>query len=121
MPGQIVFAVMDRSGTTEPNMLLLLLLVWQDLPMIHVMVICRNIILPVKPLKKMEIMPKILPWKCLPLLWACLMILYLTGIREKNNGETPGKIYKTQNITQSAEGHKDGLWTTAISPVILML
>src|SRR4026207_2433339 len=29
-----------------------------------------------------------------------------------------GKIYKTQNITQSAEGHKDGLWTTVISAVI---
>ncbi len=32
-----------------------------------------------------------------------------------------GKIYKTQNITQYTEGHKDGLWTTVISPVILML
>ena len=32
-----------------------------------------------------------------------------------------GKIYKTQNITQSAEGHKDGLWTTVISAVILIL
>ena len=25
------------------------------------------------------------------------------------------KIYKTQNFTQSAEGNKDGLWTTVIS------
>lgn len=31
------------------------------------------------------------------------------------------KIYKTQNITQSAEGHKDGLWTTVISAAILIL
>ena len=94
MPGQIVFAVMTRSATNEPNMLLLLLLVWQDLQMIHVMVICRNIILPVKPLKRLEIMPKILPWKCLLLLWACLMILYLLGIREKNNGDFQEKFTK---------------------------
>jgi arginine decarboxylase len=32
-----------------------------------------------------------------------------------------GKIYKTQNITQSAEGNKDGLWTTVISAAILIL
>ena len=25
------------------------------------------------------------------------------------------KIYRTQNFIQSAEGHKDGLWTTVIS------
>ena len=31
------------------------------------------------------------------------------------------KIYKTQNITQSAEGNKDGLWTTVISAAILIL
>src|SRR6476619_8569376 len=32
-----------------------------------------------------------------------------------------GKIYKTQNFTQSAEGHKDGLWTTVISAAVLIL
>ena len=32
-----------------------------------------------------------------------------------------GKIYKTQNFTQSAEGHKDGLWTTVISAAVLVL
>ena len=31
------------------------------------------------------------------------------------------KIYKTQNFTQSAEGHKDGLWTTVISGAVLIL
>jgi arginine decarboxylase len=31
------------------------------------------------------------------------------------------KIYKTQNFTQSAEGHKDGLWTTVISAAALIL
>lgn len=32
-----------------------------------------------------------------------------------------GKIYRTQNFTQSAEGHKDGLWTTVVSAAILVL
>lgn len=32
-----------------------------------------------------------------------------------------GKIYRTQNFTQSAEGHKDGLWTTVISAAVLLL
>jgi arginine decarboxylase len=31
------------------------------------------------------------------------------------------KIYKTQNFTQSAEGHKDGLWSTVISAAVLIL
>jgi arginine decarboxylase len=31
------------------------------------------------------------------------------------------KIYRTQNFTQSAEGHKDGLWTTVISAAVLIL
>lgn len=31
-----------------------------------------------------------------------------------------GQIYKTTNITQSAQGHKDGLWTTVIAAAVLI-
>ena len=31
------------------------------------------------------------------------------------------KIYRTQNFTQSAEGHKDGLWSTVISAAVLII
>jgi arginine decarboxylase len=31
-----------------------------------------------------------------------------------------GKIVKTFNITQSAEGHKDGIWTTVVACAILL-
>lgn len=31
-----------------------------------------------------------------------------------------GKIVKTYNVTQSAEGHKDGLWTTVVACAILL-
>ena len=35
------------------------------------------------------------------------MILHLHGISERNNGNLSEKIYKTQNVTQSAEGNKN--------------
>lgn len=35
--------------------------------------------------------------------------------------KSSGKIFKTSNITQSAEGHKDGLWTTVVSVAVLIL
>jgi arginine decarboxylase len=31
-----------------------------------------------------------------------------------------GKIVRTTNTTQSAEGHKDGLWTTALAVAIFL-
>lgn len=31
------------------------------------------------------------------------------------------KIFKTTNITQSAEGHKDGLWTTVVAAAVLVM
>ena len=31
-----------------------------------------------------------------------------------------GKIVRTYNVTQSAEGHKDGIWTTVIACAILL-
>lgn len=31
-----------------------------------------------------------------------------------------GKIVRTYNVTQSAEGHKDGVWTTVIASAILL-
>jgi arginine decarboxylase len=35
--------------------------------------------------------------------------------------KSSGKIFKTSNITQSAEGHKDGLWTTVVAVAVLIL
>lgn len=34
--------------------------------------------------------------------------------------KSSGQIYKTMNITQSAEGHKEGLWTTTIAVAVLI-
>ena len=32
-----------------------------------------------------------------------------------------GRIFRTRNVTQSATGHKDGLWTTVIATAVLLL
>ena len=45
----------------------------------------------------------------------------LTWNQREEQWKLSGKIYKTQNITQSAQGNKDGLWTTVISASILIL
>ncbi len=45
----------------------------------------------------------------------------LTWDQKEEQWKLSGKIYKTQNITQSAEGNKDGLWTTVISAAVLIL
>ena len=41
----------------------------------------------------------------------------LTWDQREEQWKLSGKIYKTHNFTQSAEGNKDGLWTTVISTV----
>lgn len=32
-----------------------------------------------------------------------------------------GRIFRTRNVTQSAMGHKDGLWTTVIAAAVFIL
>jgi arginine decarboxylase len=45
----------------------------------------------------------------------------LTWSEKEEQWRLSNKIYKTQNFTQSAEGHKDGLWTTVISGAVFIL
>lgn len=45
----------------------------------------------------------------------------LTWDQNEEQWKLSGKIYKTQNFTQSAEGNKDGMWTTVISAAVLIL
>lgn len=35
--------------------------------------------------------------------------------------KTSGQIFKTRNIVQSAEGHKDGLWTTVLAAAVFIM
>jgi arginine decarboxylase len=45
----------------------------------------------------------------------------LTWDQKEEQWKLSGRIYKTQNFTQSAEGNKDGLWTTVISAGVMIL
>ena len=45
----------------------------------------------------------------------------LTWDQKEEQWKLSGKIYKTQNFTQSAEGNKDGLWTTVVSAAVMIL
>src|SRR6516225_9619064 len=47
--------------------------------------------------------------------------LSLTWDQREEQWKLSGKIYKTNNFTQSAEGHKDGLWTTVLSAAVMIL
>src|SRR6476619_3345700 len=45
----------------------------------------------------------------------------LTWNQNEEQWKLSGKIYKTQNFTQSAAGNKDGMWTTVVSAAVLIL
>jgi arginine decarboxylase len=47
--------------------------------------------------------------------------IFLTWDQRAEQWKFSGKIYKTNNFTQSAERHKDGLWTTVISALVMIL
>jgi arginine decarboxylase len=45
----------------------------------------------------------------------------LSWDERKEEWRLSGKIYRTQNLTQSAEGNKDGLWTTVVSAAVFIV
>lgn len=119
-PGQITFAVMARNGTNEPNRLIAASI---------------GVATPADPTqygylsehhpfgeteeKAGEYAEDL----------AATMLATTLGIefdpetawdeREKLY-KMSGKIVRTYNVTQSAEGHKDGIWTTVIASAILL-
>ena len=84
--------------------------------------IYQNIIAQEQQPRRQEITQKIWLWKC----WPRIMELpgrysSLTWDEREEHWRLSGKIYRTQNFTQSAEGHKDGLWTTVLSAAVMIL
>src|SRR6476646_7233224 len=91
LPGQIVFTVIAKSSTNEPNRL-----------------IAASIGLA-RPVDDT--------------IYGYLSEHHSTGetAQKEEQWRLSGKIFKTQNFTQSASGNKDGLWTTVISAAVLIL
>ena len=87
--GQIVFCVMSRNSTNEPNRL-----------------ISSSIGLAIPQDRRM---------------YGYLSEHHAYGQTEKKElWKISGKIYRTMNITQSAEGDKNGLWTSVITACIFV-
>jgi arginine decarboxylase len=121
VPGQIVFNVMARSATNEPNRLIAASI---------------GLARPVddtqygylsehhstgETAQKAGDYAEDMAMEMLATIMGLPDDPTLTWDQREEQWNLSGKIYKTQNFTQSAEGYKDGLWTSVISSAVLIL
>ncbi len=121
VPGQIVFNVMARSATNEPNRLIAASI---------------GLARPVddtqygylsehhstgETAQKAGDYAEDMAMEMLATIMGLPDDPTLTWDQREEQWNLSGKIYKTQNFTQSAEGDKDGLWTSVISSAVLIL
>lgn len=120
-PGQVVFAVMARSATSEPNRLIAASVglarpadenQYGYLSEHHSTGETEQKAGDYAEDMAMEMLATTLGLTNDP---------SLTWDQKEEQWKLSGKIYRTQNFTQSAEGNKDGLWTTVVSAAILIL
>src|SRR6185437_6752939 len=121
MPGQIVFAVIARASTNEPNRLIA-----SSIGLARPMDDSRYGYLSEhhsfgETAQKAGDYAEDMAMEMLATTLGLSNDPSLTWDQREEQWRLSEKIYKTQNITQSAEGHKDGLWTTVISAAILIL
>jgi len=119
-PGQITFAVMARNSTNEPNRLVASSIgVAEPADKTAYGYLSEHHPFGETDEKAGEYAEDL----------AATMLATTLGIEFDHNKDwdereklfkMSGKIVKTYNITQSAEGHKDGLWTTVIASAILL-
>ncbi len=121
MPGQIVFTVMAKSATNEPNRLIAASIgLARPADDAQYGYLSEHHSTGETALKAgdyaedmaMEMLATTIGLPADPT---------LTWDQNEEQWKLSGKIYKTQNFTQSAEGNKDGLWTTVISAAVLIL
>ncbi len=121
MPGQIVFAVIARASTNEPNRLIA-----SSIGLARPMDDSRYGYLSEhhsfgETAQKAGDYAEDMAMEMLATTLGLPNDPSLTWDQREEQWRLSEKIYKSQNITQSAEGHKDGLWTTVISAAILIL
>ena len=121
IPGQIVFAVIARASTNEPNRLIA-----SSIGLARPMDDSRYGYLSEhhsfgETAQKAGDYAEDMAMEMLATTLGLSNDPSLTWDQREEQWRLSEKIYKTQNITQSAEGHKDGLWTTVISAAILIL
>jgi arginine decarboxylase len=119
-PGQIVFCVMARNATNEPNRLVAASIgLAQPSDPAQYGYLSEHHPFGETEGKAGEYAEDL----------AATMLATTLGLEFDSNAawdereqvyKSSGKIFKTTNITQSAEGHKDGLWTTVVAAAVLL-
>lgn len=119
-PGQVVFCVMARNATSEPNRLVAASIgLAQPADPSQYGYLSEHHPFGEKEEKAGEYAEDL----------AATMLATTLGLEFDPNAawdereqayKASGKIFRTTNITQSAEGHKDGLWTTVVAAAVLI-
>ena len=121
LPGQITFAVMARSSTNEPNRLIassIGLAYPADNDQYGYLSEHHS---TGETAQKAGDYAEDMAMEMLATIIGLPNDSSLTWNEKKEEWKLSGKIYKTQNFTQSAEGHKDGMWTTVLSAAVFIL
>lgn len=119
-PGQVVFCVMARNATCEPNRLVAASIgLAQPADPSQYGYLSEHHPFGEKEQKAGEYAEDL----------AATMLATTLGLEFDSNAawdereqayKASGKIFRTMNMTQSAEGHKDGLWTTVVAAAVLI-
>jgi arginine decarboxylase len=120
-PGQVVFCVMSRNATNEPNRLIAASIELAQPSDSHTHgYLSEHHSFGETAEKAGEYAEDL----------AATMLATVSGIdfdpaaawdEREEVYKASGKIYRTTNITQSAEGDKNGLWTTVVAAAVLIL
>lgn len=120
-PGQIVFAIMARSATNEPNRLIAASIGLARPADDNQYGYLSEHHSTGETEQKAGDYAEDMAMEMLATTVGLTSDPSLTWDQKEELWKLSGKIYKTQNFTQSAEGNKDGLWTTVVSAAILIL
>ena len=73
-----------------------------------------------RPPRRRPTTPRIWPPRCSPRSWASSSIPNSSWDEKREIWKIADVIYKTKEVTQTAIGHKDGLWSTVVAAAILL-
>src|SRR5215510_3664732 len=118
LPGQITFAVMARASTNEPNRLIAASVGLANPADDNQYGYLSEHHSTGETAQKAGDYAEDMAMEMLATTMGLPNDNFLTWDEREEQWRLSGKIYKTQNFTQSAEGHKDGLWTTVISAAV---
>jgi arginine decarboxylase len=121
IPGQIVFSVMARSATNEPNRLIAASIgLARPSNNNHYGFLSEHHSTG-ETAQRAGDYAEDMAMEMLATTLGLASDPTLSWDERKEEWKLSGKIYRTQNLTQSAEGNKDGLWTTVVSAAVFII